>query len=107
MLEIVGLVIVAAALWLWYDSLRAREAAIRASRQACTAEGLQFLDDTVSIESIWPARDDLGRLRLRRVYSFEYTDTGDNRRNGGVTLIGDAIVTIYIAPRLVARDTSR
>ena len=99
MLETIGLLILAAALWLWYDGLKAREAGMRASRAACVAEGLLFLDDTVSIDSMWPVRDDYGNLRWRRVYAFEYSDTGNNRRKGNVTLIGDVLLTIHLAPR--------
>jgi len=98
MVEVLGLLLLAASLWLWYDSLRAREAGVRVSRAACEAQGLLFLDDTIAIESIWPARDDDGRLKLRRVYAFEYSDTGDNRRRGAVTLVGDAVVTLHLEP---------
>ena len=100
--EITGLLVLAAGLWLWHDSLKAREAGKRASLAACQAEGLQFLDDTVAIGSLWPARDDYGRLRLRRVYRFEYSDTGNNRRDGAVTLIGDRVLTVYLQPRVVS-----
>lgn len=98
MLEVFGLVLLATGLWLWHDSLKAREAGVRASRSACDAHGLQFLDDTVAIDSIWPARDDFGRLKLRRVYGFEYSDTGNNRCRGAVTLVGDAVVTLHLGP---------
>jgi hypothetical protein len=99
MLETIGLLIFAATFWLWYDGLKAREAGVRASRAACVAEDLLFLDDTVSIDSMWPARDAHGQLRWRRVYAFEYSDTGNNRRKGNVTLIGDSLIAIYLAPR--------
>ena len=82
----------------WF-SLMAREAAVEAGRAACNAEGLQFLDDTVAIESVRPVRDEEGRLRLRRVYGFEYSDTGNNRRHGAVTMIGSQVVTLYLAAR--------
>lgn len=97
--EILGLALLGGLLWLWFDSLKAREAGMRESRTACAAEGLLLLDDTVAISSIRPARDEEGRLRLRRVYSFEYSDTGNNRRNGAVTLIGDRVITLYLEPR--------
>ena len=38
-LEIVGILMFGALAWLWLDSMRAREAAVRAARAACTAEG--------------------------------------------------------------------
>ena len=40
--------IVGALAWFWLDSLKAREAGIREAREACAADGLQLLDDTVA-----------------------------------------------------------
>ncbi len=100
-LELFGLLLLAALFWLWMDSLKAREACLRESRAACAAEGLLLLDDTVAVDSIRPARDDEGRLRLKRVYKFEYSDAGTNRRTGAVTLVGDRVVTFYLGPQAV------
>lgn len=99
--EIIGLALLGAAAWLWLDSLKTREVGVSTARIACAADGLQFLDDSVAIESLWPARDDEGQLKLRRVYSFEYSDTGNNRCKGSVTMIGQQVVTFYVGPRLV------
>jgi hypothetical protein len=99
--EIAGLVLLAILGWLWLDGLKARDAAIAAARKACLADGLQLLDDTVSITRLRPVRDDDGRLLLQRVYTFEYSDTGDNRRRGGVTLLGHDVVLVNVGVRLV------
>ncbi|MEK7738167.1 MAG: DUF3301 domain-containing protein [Pseudomonadota bacterium] len=101
LLEIISLVLLGAGAWLWLDSLKTREIGVSAGRAACAAEGLQFLDESVAIESIWPARDDEGNLKLRRVYGFEYSDTGNNRCKGSVTLIGRQVVTLYVGLRIV------
>lgn len=98
LLEVLALLAAAAAAGLLWTSLQAREAANAAMRAACRAEGLLFLDDTVALQSMRPARDGDGRVALRRVYGFEYSDTGDNRRRGSVTLLG---------PRIVAVDMGR
>lgn len=100
-LEIIGLFILLAAGWFWLDSFKARDAGMRAARAACAAEQLLLLDDTVALGALRPERDDAGTLRLRRVYDFEYSDTGDNRRRGSVTLLGDQLVMLYIGPRPV------
>ena len=97
--ELIALLLLLAGGWILWASLKAREAAVEAGRAACRAEELLFLDDTVAIESVWPVRDDEGHLRIRRVYAFEYSDTGNNRRKGTVTLIGSTVVTLYLAPR--------
>ena len=101
LLEIISLVLLGAGAWLWLDSLKTREIGVSAGRAACAAEGLQFLDESVAIESIWPARDDEGNLKLRRVYGFEYSDTGNNRCKGSVTLIGRQVVTLYVGLSIV------
>lgn len=100
LLELLAMALLAGGVWLWLDSLGAREIGVRAAQAACAEEGLQFLDDTVSIRSLRPARDDEGRLRLRRTYAFEYSDTGDNRRSGSVTLLGDTVEFLHVRPNL-------
>ena len=96
-----GLVVLAGGAWLWLDSLKARDAGIAAARAACQSEDLQLLDDTVAISSLRLARNDDGRLLLRRVYDFEYSDTGDNRRHGSVVMLGHRVVVLNLGLRLV------
>lgn len=100
LLELLVLAGLLAAIWLWLDNLKAREIGIAAARQACAEEGLQFLDETVVSRAFRPARDDAGRLRIRRVYEFEYSDTGDNRRTGTVTMLGHAVEVLHVRPHL-------
>lgn len=101
MLELLGLFVLLLLGWLWYDSLEAREAAVRASRNACEAEGLLFLDDTVGIVSLKPARDAEGRLKLQRAYDFEYSDTGNNRQQGSVVMLGKRVALLNVGLRAV------
>ena len=98
-LEITSIVIIGAIVWLWLDSLKARETAVSAARAACTAEGLMLLDDTVAIASLKPARDDDGRLKLQRAYDFEYSDTGNNRLQGSVVLLGHRVLILNVGMR--------
>ena len=98
-MEIAGILVLAAIAWLWLDSLKAREVAVRMAREVCAAEGLQFLDWTVAITSLKVARDDMGRVRLQRGYDFEYSDTGNNRIKGNLVLLGHRIVVFNIGVR--------
>jgi len=95
-MEFLGIFLLAALAWLWYDSLKAREAAVRAAREICVAEGLQFLDDTVAISGLKPARGEDGRLRIQRAYDFEFSDTGNNRRKGNLVMLGHRLVLLNI-----------
>ena len=100
LLELTVLGLLLGGVWLWLDSLKTREIGLRAAESACREEGLQFLDETVAIRSVRLARDEGGRLRLRRVYVFEYSDTGDNRREGSVTMLGHDVELLHVRPHL-------
>jgi len=100
-LEITGILALAALGWLWFDSLKAREAAVDAARAACASEGLLLLDATVAISSVKLARGEDGRLRLQRVYDFEYSDTGDNRLRGSVVMHGHRVAVLNVGLRPV------
>jgi hypothetical protein len=86
--------------WFWYDSMRSRERAIALGREACEREGLQFLDETVLCTRTRPARDADGRVRLRRVYRFEFSDDGVNRRAGQLVLLGPHLESLELEPFL-------
>ena len=100
MAEILGILILGGIAWLWFDSLKAREAAVRSARSICAAEGLLLLDDTVSIAHLKPVRDSHGRLTLQRAYDFEYSDTGNNRLRGSIVMQGHHLVLLNVSERL-------
>ena len=92
--ELVGILILGGLAWLWFDSLKARETAVRHAASACRTAHLQLLDDTVAITRFRFARDEDGRLLPERTYRFEYSDTGDNRRPGRILMLGQQILAL-------------
>ena len=98
MWDLAAIAVVLAALWLWVDSLRARERALKAGRGACQRYGVQLLDDTVAIAGLRLARDRDGRMKVERRYVFEFSDTGDNRRQGAMVLLGAELSDIQLEP---------
>ena len=101
MWEALVIIVIVAGLAFWIDSLRARERALSAGRNACERNGLQLLDETVSGASTRVARDSEGRLKIRRVFVFEFSDTGNNRRRGSITLVGADVHDVYTEPYAV------
>jgi hypothetical protein len=97
-LETVLLLLTIGGGWFWLDSLRVRELAINAGRQAAEQDNLQLLDETVAITQLWAARDARGRMRLQRSYSFEVSDTGSDRLQCSLTLLGDNVEHLNIPP---------
>ena len=98
MWEGAAIVLIAAGIFFWLDSLRAREHALKAGRAACERYELQFLDDTVSFARLRLGRDDEGRLKLARTYTFEFTETGNTRRHGAIVMLGQDLRDIQLEP---------
>ena len=94
------LLVVAAILggWLLFAALRAREAAIRATRDACKQQGLQLLDDTVHGVRLGFVRDHEGVVRLRRTFLFDFSEDGINRRSGSVVMLGARVESMQLEP---------
>lgn len=95
--EIFALLILIGAAWFWHDTIRAREVGMKAVRLACQRAGVQLLDDTVALRTIRPARNDDGRLTLRRVYEFEFSGSGFDRQPGAVVLLGREVEMLDVA----------
>ncbi|MEZ5537149.1 MAG: DUF3301 domain-containing protein [Thiolinea sp.] len=82
--------------WFWQDSLRTRERAVQAAAKACKEIGAQLLDQTVSLQSIKPARNKLGRLTFQRIYGFDFSVAGYERRQGRAFMLGQVLKQIQI-----------
>lgn len=101
MAESITLLLLAALVWLWFDSMRARERALATGKRACERNGLMFLDETVECVGLGFARDDDGRMVLRRTYGFEFSDTGNNRRSDSIVMLGGEVESLYTEPYLI------
>jgi len=77
--------------WFWQTSLGVRERANQAAQDACARMQLQFLDGTVAFARLRLARNESGRITLRRTYVFDYTASSIERRQGFVVMLGQRI----------------
>ena len=96
MIELTALAFFVLGGWFWLDSLRARDIALDGARRACEAEGVQLLDWTVAMRKIRLGRDDEGRRGFQRTYEFEFSDTGNNRIGGSITVLGRQLLALKL-----------
>ena len=90
MTEALVLLVVAGALaGLWSWSVAGRERVIAAANRLCKELGLQKLDDNIALRGV-TLRRHWGALRILRIYRFEFTVDGRERRTGDVALLGSA-----------------
>jgi len=96
--SLIVLLALGALVWFWLHSLRILEIARFAGKQVRDRTGVQFLDDTVASTRLGLARDVNGRRILRRTYRFEFSETGNSRREGEVIMLGDRVETVTMEP---------
>ena len=90
------LLILAALMYFWLDSMKSRENAIRAAHNACREIDVQLLDQTVSLTSIKPMRNRLGKLTFRRIYEFDFSVDGTERRQGRAVMHGKLLKQVQL-----------
>jgi hypothetical protein len=90
------LTLIAAGVWLWFDSLKAREQMLATCTRLCRDLKLQFLDETVTLEKLSLGRSEAGWPQFIRRYSFEFSGTGQDRWQGRATLAGSRVLTVQL-----------
>ncbi|MES1982998.1 MAG: DUF3301 domain-containing protein [Pseudomonadota bacterium] len=91
-------------IWYWLDSLRALEIARTEAKLVCNKANVQLLDDTVARISLALARNPSGRRALQRIYRFEFSETGDTRLEGRLTLLAGRVESVTMEPYRVFDD---
>ncbi|MGY3258639.1 DUF3301 domain-containing protein [Pseudomonas chlororaphis] len=92
------------AAWLWHNH-GLRERALERVKQHCARLDIELLDGNVALKRIGFVRDASGRRRLARIYTFEFTVTGETRHAGTITQFGAHSAQIELAPYPIATPT--
>ncbi len=83
-----------AGLGFWWTSARARELAVEHARRACDRQQVQFLDQSVALDRLRPARSARGHALWRRDYRFEFTNHAEFRDTACVTMLGHGLLRV-------------
>jgi hypothetical protein len=97
-ISLLYLLVLALCGWFWLNGIHVLEIARKAGRDACIKADVQFLDDTVASTKLRLGRNHAGRRVLRRTYHFEFSETGNTRREGQVIMLGDRIESVTMDP---------
>ena len=83
-----------AALGAWWSSAtRAREFAREYARRFCQRQDWQLLDQTVALSFMRPTRQS-GQWQWRRLYRFEFSPDGGDRRRGELVMFGHRLASL-------------
>ena len=84
--------------WYWWRAQATKERALQAARQACEKADVFLLDQSVYLSGLGVQRDEQGRLRFRRTFTFDFTATGEGRYRGWIVLLGQTPQSIDFEP---------
>ena len=93
---ILMLLLVVATFLFWNDSLKARERMVQTCARLCREIKVQFLDETVSLDRLSLRRGPHGWPEFNRVYSFEFSGTGQDRWQGRAVLAGRRVLSVQL-----------
>ncbi len=93
------LLAIAVALLLWFQSRAVQEIAVAHCRRECERAGMQFLDDIAPVWRVRLVRDAAGRLRVQRLYTFDYSTPDGERRRGSIVMLGRMPVSLRFEER--------
>ncbi len=96
LLAILGLILIAAVAWFWNDSLQARERMTATCTRICNNMHLQFLDETVALARLRLTRTASGWLAWKRLYVFEFSESGTDRWKGRALLAGRRVESVQL-----------
>lgn len=96
MAEMLFLMLIGCLALYWQAGMRAKEQAVATASAECKRCGVLLLDQTVHQVKLSMSRDRQGRWRLWRDYAFEYTDTGEVRSRGHITLLGRRVLRVAL-----------
>ncbi len=95
-LAIIALILIAALIWFWSDSLKSRERMTSTCSRICNDMHLQFLDETVALVRLRLKRAVSGRLAWQRTYVFEFSESGSDRWRGNALLTGQKVESVQL-----------
>lgn len=95
-MELILIILLVGISTLWLGTMRARDSAREAVSRLCKKYNLQLLDQSVALASIRLARSHKGGLTLRRLFRFNYSETGNTREDGSIWMRGDQAELISI-----------
>ena len=105
MQDLLLIALLGAAVMYWWDTSYTNELALNTSRHLCQREQLQLLDETVVRQRIWLGRGSTGNFQLCRIYTFDYSDDRDSRKQGYIVTLGHHVAEASLEPRHVNEDS--
>ena len=87
--------------WFWSVSMKYRDIGLLLVSKACIEEGVQLLDESIVCTKMSFHRQSMGHWAVQRVYQFDFSEDGENRRRGAIHLLGSEMTFLSLGHRAV------
>ncbi|MGZ4982284.1 MAG: DUF3301 domain-containing protein [Methylobacter sp.] len=96
--DLILIVLLLSAYLYWFNAQQVKEIALKAVRANCLNLEVQMLDEYVALDSVRVKRDQTGKMRVQRIFLFEFSSTGNERYNGVCIMLGRRVEVIQMEP---------
>ena len=96
--DLILIVLLLGAYLYWFNAQQVKEIALKAVRANCLSLEVQMLDEYVALNSVRVKRDQSGKIRVQRIFLFEFSSTGNERYNGVCIMLGRRVEAIQMEP---------
>jgi hypothetical protein len=80
----------------WWRASEQKTIAVNGARQYCKQRNMQLLDDSLVFSKFRLERNLYQERSLCRVYEFDYSPDGRDRRTGQIVLHGNSILRVIL-----------
>lgn len=94
--QLIPILIAGTIAYIWWGNTTTKEIAITTAKRACDKADVQLLDDTVALKKYRLVRNQSGNMKIARLFTFEFSVAGDERRQGFVSFVGTQIREIKL-----------
>jgi len=96
--DLILIVLLLGAYLYWFNAQQVKEIALKAVRANCLSLEVQMLDEYVALNSVRVKMDQSGKIRMQRIFLFEFSSTGNERYNGVCIMLGQRVEAIRMEP---------
>ena len=87
-----------------WQSQGVKERSKRVVESHLHTQQLQLLDDNIALRAVWLKRNKQGQLSWWRRYHFEFSAQGDERYQGRIITLGNAVESIQLQAHRIPED---
>ena len=105
--ELVSSALLIGAFLYWSRAQHVKDIAFAATQRQCRLCEVLMLDEYIALRHCALARDNMGKIRIRRRFTFEFSATGEERYQGTCVMLGCEVAAFEMPAYRLQADSGQ